>query len=386
MRTPIFKLLSLMLSLLIIDVAAAQPFTSSKPNIAGIWQAHLPLQRCSCGCSSTSIQELHLENLIIDGIKGSSYSEDESKPMKSKLTITFKSGVFNITEKKEFGQIIKNLDDKEVCLTTYRLRYILKGNDEMLAGTYISKDENTGAICGYGAIEFTPTSLGYFPISATKNKGDVLPISSITHFNRPLPGKETRNVLSVTLRPGHKSPSLKEAATKDKSEGAKKIEKQPQAQATLSPAKPRNKVDKATYANAKTSTGLQLSLPAFSPLNQQYLLEKSFDVVRTIQTSAPAFTIDLYDNGQIDGDTISLYHNGLLIVSKQRLSSQPISFTLQINKSERVHEFVLVAENLGSIPPNTSLLIVTAGNKRHEVFISTTEEKNAKLLVVYTPQ
>jgi hypothetical protein len=40
----------------------------------------------------------------------------------------------------------------------------------------------------------------------------------------------------------------------------------------------------------------------------------------------------------------------------------------------------MVAENLGSIPPNTSLMIVTAGTKRYEVFISSSEQKNAKVV------
>jgi type IV secretory pathway VirB9-like protein len=39
----------------------------------------------------------------------------------------------------------------------------------------------------------------------------------------------------------------------------------------------------------------------------------------------------------------------------------------------------MVADNLGSIPPNTSLMIVTAKDKRYEVFISSTEQKNARV-------
>jgi hypothetical protein len=41
----------------------------------------------------------------------------------------------------------------------------------------------------------------------------------------------------------------------------------------------------------------------------------------------------------------------------------------------------MVANNLGSIPPNTSLMIVTANNKRYEVFISSSEQKNAKIVI-----
>jgi hypothetical protein len=41
---------------------------------------------------------------------------------------------------------------------------------------------------------------------------------------------------------------------------------------------------------------------------------------------------------------------------------------------------VMVAENLGSIPPNTSVMIVTTGSKKHQVYISSTEQKNAKIV------
>ena len=47
------------------------------------------------------------------------------------------------------------------------------------------------------------------------------------------------------------------------------------------------------------------------------------------------------------------------------------------------HELIMVAENLGEIPPNTSLMIVTAGDKRYEVRITSTEQKNAMVRFRY---
>jgi hypothetical protein len=45
------------------------------------------------------------------------------------------------------------------------------------------------------------------------------------------------------------------------------------------------------------------------------------------------------------------------------------------------HEFVMVANNLGSIPPNTALMVITTGGKRYELFISSDEKKNAKVVI-----
>ena len=47
------------------------------------------------------------------------------------------------------------------------------------------------------------------------------------------------------------------------------------------------------------------------------------------------------------------------------------------------HELVMVADNLGRIPPNTSLMIVEAGEKRYDVRISSTEQKNAVIRFKY---
>jgi len=41
----------------------------------------------------------------------------------------------------------------------------------------------------------------------------------------------------------------------------------------------------------------------------------------------------------------------------------------------------MVADNLGEIPPNTSVMIINAAGVRYEVFISSTEQRNAKVVI-----
>ncbi|HEY6978861.1 MAG TPA: hypothetical protein VH396_21335 [Chitinophagaceae bacterium] len=102
-------------------------------------------------------------------------------------------------------------------------------------------------------------------------------------------------------------------------------------------------------------------------------------LIKQIETKPGEIIIDLYDNGQIDGDTVSIYHNNELIVSRAGLSHQPVSFHIKVDTLHPHHELIMVANNLGSIPPNTSLMIITANDKRYEVFISSSEQKNAKI-------
>ena len=103
-------------------------------------------------------------------------------------------------------------------------------------------------------------------------------------------------------------------------------------------------------------------------------------LVRKFETEAGEIKINVYDNGEIDGDTVSIYHNNELVRSHMRLSQKPITFTIGVNASEPYHELVMVADNLGSIPPNTSVMIITTPVKRYQVFISSTEQKNAKVV------
>jgi hypothetical protein len=44
---------------------------------------------------------------------------------------------------------------------------------------------------------------------------------------------------------------------------------------------------------------------------------------------------------------------------------------------------VLVANNLGSIPPNTALVVITDGNERHEVRASFDLSVNARIVIQY---
>lgn len=78
-------------------------------------------------------------------------------------------------------------------------------------------------------------------------------------------------------------------------------------------------------------------------------------LVKTLTVHSPEITIKLYDNGVIDGDTISVYVDKKLVLSNKGLSAAPITLQLKMSEDNDEHEVTMVAENLGSIPPNTSL-------------------------------
>jgi hypothetical protein len=96
--------------------------------------------------------------------------------------------------------------------------------------------------------------------------------------------------------------------------------------------------------------------------------------------------LKVYDNAIMDGDTVSILYNGKLLLSHQLLSEKPIELNLELDDRQTRHEIILFAENLGSIPPNTALIVITAGDKRYELFASASLEENAVLVFEYKPK
>lgn len=113
------------------------------------------------------------------------------------------------------------------------------------------------------------------------------------------------------------------------------------------------------------------------------LTGRKAELVREIKVDTGTVKIDFYDNGQIDGDTVSVYVNSMPVVSNRMLKTQPISVNVRVSLKQTVQEVIMVGENLGSIPPNTALMIVTAGTKRYQLYLTSDEKKNAMVRFIY---
>lgn len=113
------------------------------------------------------------------------------------------------------------------------------------------------------------------------------------------------------------------------------------------------------------------------------LTNRKVELVKEIKVDTGLITIDFYDNGTIDGDTISVYANGMPVITGKRLTTKPITMSLRIDLKRTEQEVIMVGENLGSIPPNTALMIVNAGDKRYQLYLTSDEQKNAMVRFIY---
>jgi len=122
---------------------------------------------------------------------------------------------------------------------------------------------------------------------------------------------------------------------------------------------------------------------AFKPSLPPILELRKNELVREILVDTGSIKLDFYDNGQIDGDTISVYINGSPVVSRQMLTTKPITTYVRIDLRRLQQEVIMVGENLGSIPPNTALMIVNAGDKRYQLYLTSDDKKNALVRFIY---
>ncbi len=110
-------------------------------------------------------------------------------------------------------------------------------------------------------------------------------------------------------------------------------------------------------------------------------LEKFNNRKKVLQTVIPitAKTIELrfYDNAQVDGDSIALFLNNRMIFEHIRLTDQAYVIKLRAEDLDNDNELVMVAENLGSIPPNTSFMVAIVGDKRYEARLFANENSSA---------
>jgi hypothetical protein len=122
------------------------------------------------------------------------------------------------------------------------------------------------------------------------------------------------------------------------------------------------------------------------PVKQQTVEEKYASRKKTftkeIAVSGDSIELRFYDNAEVDGDSISLFLNDRLIFEHIRLTEQAYVIKLAVNDLHESNELTMVAENLGSIPPNTSYMVVLVGDNRYDARLESTEGASAMVRFV----
>lgn len=341
-------------------------------NLTGIWRGYFITE----GADHYKF-ELQIEQSPKKGVSGVSYSYLSTR-FYGKATLT---GNFNTNSKRALVQEIKTVELRTsggtgACIMKCLMQYEKSGNEEFLEGTYTSKSEKTdslgkGAGCGGGKVFLRRV------------------VTSDFYVEPFLRDKPTLKRSTVQNKPAGKNPT-------SKTPGNKATAKATQKNTTTPPAKKPPAVNKPIASNKQKADTLKKNT---SPIIEKEEVRKTEiisgitipnttrsrenELLQTINVSNNEVIVRLYDNGEIDDDTISVYLDNELVLSNKRLSASPLTLTLKLDNGSPEHVLVMVAENMGRIPPNTSLMIVQDGEKKYQVRITSTNQKNAMVRFRY---
>jgi hypothetical protein len=111
--------------------------------------------------------------------------------------------------------------------------------------------------------------------------------------------------------------------------------------------------------------------------------KRKIEMIRTVEISQDSLVFSLYDNGTVDGDTVSVLMNGKVIWPRVGLLERAINKTIYLTpEMGDTISIVLYAENLGSIPPNTGLLVIREAGRIYEIRFSGDLNKNSGIILI----
>jgi hypothetical protein len=286
--------------------------------------------------------EVQIDQQTDNSVKGVTYSY-KSTVFYGKSTM---QGIYTVGSKNLILKELKLVELKigsnsEPCLMTCYLDYVKIGKLEVLQGTFISTNAKNKKDCGNGKVYLEKVLKSDFELE-----------DFLAH-PKPQP--------PITQQKPNSKPSNPDADIANRTTDTEKL------------------------ANTAKTTTPDIKKAIVSNVTPKVLLQRDNFLIKRIITTEPNIKVELFDNGTIDNDTISLYHNNEQVIKKSKLNYQPLTYSFNCGTDGSIHELILVAENLGEIPPNTAIMVVTIGKKRQEIFLTSDEKKNAKIIIEYKP-
>jgi hypothetical protein len=298
-------------------------------------------------------------------------------------------GTMNPATKKALLKELKIVDLKMVsgdaCIMTCFLQYSKLGDEEYLQGTYTSMNTRDSSSCGKGSIFLRKVVESDFSKEPFLEKREKEIEREKHKMASSLPPAADKNNVA---KPSVKTPATKPliAKTDSAQKNTKPVAKnnpakRPPAKPLHKPALVKTDMPKENIASAKTDSIIKIEKkPVPVIIAPKVLTSRQNELVKTITVNTNEVELRIYDDGVIDNDTVSVYVDKKNVIWHAMLTDKPIIVKLHMDDTDDYHEVVMVAENEGLFPPNTSLMVVQAGDKQYEVRIVSTEQKNATVV------
>ena len=266
---------------------------------------------------------------------------------------------------------VKNTDGSSVCIMNCLLTYSKSGREEYLEGSYGSiyektdKENKAGEDCGSGTVFLRRVKESDFYQESFLGSN----ASGKKVILNQAPSKQRQQERTVAGSPIKKNLNNQESSS---------LVPQNNFVQGQSIEQPQGKTINSDKLISAPPTKKEVAPVKNNRINQ---------VIKELALPSRDVHISIYDNGEIDGDSITVYINNKVVIYKKMLTASPIEFNVHLSGVDDLAEITLVADNLGRIPPNTSLMIVESEGKRIDVLrISSSDKNNAVVRLKLDPQ
>lgn len=131
-----------------------------------------------------------------------------------------------------------------------------------------------------------------------------------------------------------------------------------------------------TVRQKKSNNVKQVAIiqPQESKTESKPALRESFEgrkisYTKNFEFDSENLIIKIWDHGRQDGDIVSIYLNGVAVVSKYYLTYFKKEFNVKLDH-KKSNELFLYAHNLGNSPPNTVSLEISDGKKAENIVLN----------------
>lgn len=360
-------------------------------NLSGQWSGSFATANDPFGGKTEYVMELEVKGDRVDGFSYTYFMISGKRHyVICRLEGSYDKGSKSVIV-TEIEKVKSNTPpDFKDLFQTHRLTYLRQTDREVLEGKWRPASEKEPPQNGITSLE--RRSLAKLKTSApTPDITKRTPLGTAPDNNNPrrnplgtAPASAEKTIAANRTPPSNPQPQQTQVTKPPKPQSQPPVVVTPRIQPPTAGTRERP-VEPTSTVIAKTDQGkptpqppssATIAAPVIADNNTGKIEQRTKRYIEVIELDVPQFRVELYDNGQVDGDTVSLFFNNRLMVAQKRLSTTPIALDLVLDKNRPDNELVMYAENLGSIPPNTALMVVTVRDKRYEVNITSTEDVN----------
>jgi hypothetical protein len=127
-------------------------------------------------------------------------------------------------------------------------------------------------------------------------------------------------------------------------------------------------------SKAEKKEQIPVKKTAVAQIKNKPVLRESFEgrkisYTKEFEFDSEDIIVKIWDHGRQDGDIVSIYLNGVEVVSKYFLTYWKKEFKIKLDP-KKSNDLFLYAHNLGESPPNTVSVEISDGNKSENIILN----------------